>query len=313
MITKIKSKRINLPPIYLIETKEDFDTLPKGLPYIVGQIKDLPFITIFLEFQTLLRSCNRTGLPIKWMDCLKRLGYNPSRIKNFTLNSGGSFWESGSDGTNTLELDDFIEEEYLVNFDKLSELKILPKWLDDITESVKTNIIDEVQYDPTAFNKQLGMNIGYGSVKHNLRNLLILDVSASIPTSVAVTISNLAKLMSKKFYADIIITSSKSQFIDYDDVFDTDIVALANSWSRGNESEMYKAIVEQEKQYNTVICFGDNDNPINSGSREINSKFKVETLYSLHTDKNTNNIAGYGRVFKPKTTHIVKDWVTSIK
>jgi hypothetical protein len=50
------------------------------------------------------------------------------------------------------------------------------------------------------------------------------------------------------------------------------------------------------------------------GSKEsLVNNFKVNTLYSLHTRcKNTTNLAGYCRVFEPKTTIRVDDWVNTI-
>ena len=89
MITKITSKKIEIPPIFLIENEEDFKNLPKGLPYIIGSKEELSFITVFLEFQVLYKSCLKTGIPIKWLDCLRKIGYNSNSIRNYTLNSGG--------------------------------------------------------------------------------------------------------------------------------------------------------------------------------------------------------------------------------
>ena len=51
MLQKIVSKRVELPTIYLVENEDDFNMLPKGLPYIIGTQKELSFIRIFLEFQ----------------------------------------------------------------------------------------------------------------------------------------------------------------------------------------------------------------------------------------------------------------------
>jgi len=311
MIQKITSKRVELPPIFLIETKEDFDELPKGLPYIVGNKSELAFITVFLEFQVLYKSCLKTMIPIKWLDCLKRLGYKAN--KSYELHSGGDYWESNGGG-GTLSIDDFVEDQYFVDFDRLSDLKILPVWLENLKASVETNIINEVTFDPTAFNKQLGLSVGYGSVKQHKKNLLILDVSGSIPNSIVVSITNLAKLMSKKFYADIIITGGESYFIDYDDVFTSDIIAMAEDAGRSNEGEMYANILNQPKDYNTVISFGDDDSPTYYfKSLNLPCNFTVETLYSLHTKGlKTDNITGYAEVLKPKTTHIVKNWINSI-
>lgn len=311
MIQQITSKKVELPVIFLIEDEADFQQLPKGLPYVIGKQSELPFITLFLEFQVLYRSCTKTLIPIKWLDCLTKIGYGNS-IRKYELKSGGVYG-AGDNGQYLLKTEDFITDQYLVDFDRLSELKILPVWLEDLKASIETNIIDEVMFDPTGFNKQLGMNIGAAGLKHNLKNLLILDISSSMPKAVVLTITNLAKLMSKKFYADVILTGRRSYLIDYEEVPNTDIVGAVSSYGGGNEGDMYKEIVKQSKEYGTVISFGDNDCPgIEKGDKNMN--FKVHTLYSLHTEGNrTSNITGYARGFDPIETHIVKDWISTIQ
>lgn len=306
MLQLIKSQKIDLPPIYLVENQADLDQLPKGIPYVIGNEKELKFITIFLEFQILLRSCNKTGLPVKWEKCLQTLGYT-NTIRPFTLSSGGSYYES-SEGRTELELDEFIEGQYLVDLDRLSELKLLPTWLEDIKASIQTNIIDEMIFDPTAFNKQLGLQTGAGTVKHNPRNLLILDVSSTMPTSIVIATTGLAKLMSKKFYADIIVTGGKSFFIDYDDMENSDVVETARIAGRSNESEMFRKIVKENKVYGTIISFGDDDNP----GEGFDCNFKCENLYSLHTENNSDNITGYAKCFKPTNVVKVKNWVKTL-
>jgi hypothetical protein len=248
------------------------------------------------------------------LDCLTRLGYK--NLRTYTLNSGGVFPDECGTTGEVVSVDTFIEDQYLVNFDRLAELKILPKWLEDLRASVETNIIDEVIFDPTAFNKQLGLNIGAAGRKSNMKNLLILDVSGSMPRGVVKTITNLAKLMSKKFYADIMLTSGRTILIDYEQVQESDIIELARISGNGNEGKMYRAIVKQAKEYNTVISFGDNDNPgqYDNSSTSTECNFKVDTLYSLHTEGNkAKEVTGYARWFKPKTTHIVQDWITTVE
>jgi len=314
MIQKILSKKVNLPTIFLVETDEDLKTLPKGIPYIIGKKEELMFITLFLEFQVLLKSCYQTRIPIKWEDCLKKLGYT-NKIRIYELSSGGEYLSGEGVERPTISIDDFIEDQYLVNFDRLSELKILPKWLDDLKSAIETNIINEVMFDPSLYNKPTGMYIGNSCIKYNLKNLLILDVSGSMPRNVVKTITLLAKLMSKKFYADIMITSGQTILIDYEQVQESDIEDLARKSGNGNEGIMYRGIVKEFKEYNTVISFGDDDSPgrFDSSTTSEICNFKVETLYSLHTNgKKTNNITGYAQWFKPKTTHIVKDWINTI-
>jgi hypothetical protein len=313
-IQRITSKKVELPIIYLIENEEDYKTLPRGLPYILANAKELDFIRIFIEYQVLLRSALKTGLAIKWSDCFKRLGYS-TNLKKYELQSGGTFVGNGSGSGEIVSLDDFIEDQYLVNFDKLAELKILPKWLDDLKTAVETNIIDEVIFDPTAFNKQLGMNVGSGTRKSNIKNLLILDVSGSMPRAVVKTITNLAKLMSKKFYADVMITSGKTVLIDYEQVQSSDIIEIARLSGYDNEGVMYRKIVKEFKEYNTIISMGDDDNPGNFDrtSKSTECNFTCETLYSLHTNQ-VERVTGYAKWFKPKKeTIFIKDWICTIQ
>jgi len=313
MIQKITSKKVDLPDIWLVENEDDFNELPRGLPYIIGTQKELEFIRIFLEFQVLIRSCKKTNLSIDWLRCLEKLGYR--NLRTYQLNSGGTFEGSNPVSNNVIPLNSFIEDQYLVNFDKLSELKILPSWLDDLRTSIETNIIDEVMFNPSAFNKQLGLNLGSSALKHNKKNLLILDVSNSIPDGIVKTITSLAKLMSKRFYADVIITGGQSYMIDYDDVQKSDFTELAAKAGRNNEGVMYKKILNQHEEYNVVVSFGDDDNPgaFDSSSENVKCNFKVETLYSLHTKGGrTGNITGYARCLTPNKVIKVKDWISSI-
>lgn len=309
MIKKIESSKVVIPPIFLVETEEDFEQLPRGVPYIIGKEEDLEFIRTYLEFQILIKSCNSTNIPIKWLDCLKQLGYNVANIREYQLKSGGGYGDNKGDGYN-LSTEDFITDQYLVNFDELTSLKLLPSWLDDIVSAINTNLIDEVMFNPMAFNKQLGLNIGAAQVKTNPKNLLILDISSSMPKAVVMTITRLAKLMSKRFYADIILTGKESYLYDYNVVQTLDIIGITSKIGGGNEGTMYKKIVSETKFYDTIISFGDDDSP---GIYNGENRFICNTLYNLHTEKNSNNITGYAKSLAPKKDTIrVKDWLRTI-
>lgn len=310
MIKKIESQIVRLPTVYLIENEEDFKQLPKGLPYIIGKIEELKFIKLFLEFQVLYRSCLNTNLPIKWVDMLSKLGYKKNKYF-YKLYSGGEYWESQESKNTIITMEEFINDSYYVNLDRLQELKILPKFLDDLKKAIETNIIDEIQFNPLQFNKQMNLPVGYPVVKHNMKNLLILDVSRSMPTSVIKITTQLCKTLSKKFYADVIITGGQSFFIDYDDLDNSDFVEIAKKAGRSNESMMFIEIMKKEKHYNTCISFGDDDRPWEEETIK-NCKMTIESLISLHTNKKSRNVTGYVKHFKPKNIEIVKDWITYI-
>lgn len=308
---KIKSKIVELPPIWLIENEDDFKQLPLGLPYIIGKKRDYDFIRIFLEYQVLYKSCLKSNLSIDWLDCLRKLGYK--KCRNYTLQSGGTFIGGNTENYSIITIEDFIEDQYIVNIDKLQDLKILPSWLDDLKSNIQTNIVHEVFFNPTSYNKQMGLNVGGPTVKSIKKNLIINDVSGSIPNGVVLTISNLAKTLSKRFYADVIVTGGRSYFIDYEKVIDTDIVELARKAGRNNEGEMFREIMKEHRDYGTVISFGDDDNPGNYLTEHAECNFTCENLYSFHTDKYSNNITGYARWLKPtnKTVRIT-NWIDTI-
>ena len=315
MLIKITSKRVELPPIWLIENEADFLELFGGskicgLPYIYGKASELDFIRIYLEFQVLMRSCKNTGLNhINWLKCLERLGYK--NLRKYTLSSGGEYGASDTSSAAEITVDQFVEDTYIVNFDKLAELKILPTWLEDLKTAIETNIINEVEFNPCAFNKQLGLNIGAGVVKSHTKNLLILDISGSIPDGIRLTTIQLSKLMSKKFFADCMFTGGTTKFVDYEDMMTIDVKALTDKISRNNESEQYRAIVKEHRVYNQIIAFGDNDEP---GSCICN--FEAEHITSLHTEAKTGGreqpTVGYARYIKTKKTTKILDWVQSL-
>lgn len=311
MIQKIESKRLTLPDIWLVEDENDWNSLPVGIPRILAKKEELDFIVLYLEYQFLLKSAIKTGLPLKWEAILEKI-FGKANIRKYQLSSGGTFTGDGSGYEKPITIEAFTEDQYLVNFDKLTELKILPHWLDEIFEhNIRCNIIDEVMFDPTALNKQLGLNVGAGVVKTHPKNLIIFDCSGSMPDGVVKTLAGLCKLMGKRFYADILITGGKSFLIFYEDVLETDFDKMVEKCGRNNEGEMYRAIVKEHRKYQTVISFGDNDNPGTQSSTD-KCNFTVDTLYSLHTEESSNNLTGYCRWLKPKTTIKVKDWLVTI-
>ena len=307
MLQKIQSQKIEIPPIYLVETEEDFNELPKGIPYIIGKKEELKFITLYLEWQILLKSCLRTKFAIKWDECLSKLGYKKT-LKQYTLNSGGNYFSSDNTiNTNSIDVDEFIQDQYVVDFEALSKLKLLPHWMENLKSSIETNLIDEICFDPNAFNTKLGIPNGMPYVSHQQKNLIIFDASASMPNGVVKTLTHLVKLMSKKFYSDVIITSSRSYFYPYEEIQNLDIDKIVSSIPRGNEGEMFTEIMKELRTYNNVISFGDNDSP-----RDFKSNYKVNKIYSLHTE-GTSVLTGYAKCLDCKNVQFDREWIKTIK
>ena len=89
--------------------------------------------------------------------------------------------------------------------------------------------------------------------------MIIIDISSSIPRAVSSTCLTLAKNLAESFYADIIITGSKSTLYSYENLEDLDVERAYNC-GMGNESRQIRALLASDsRHYKTVICFGDDD------------------------------------------------------
>ena len=329
---KLISSKINLPVMYLLEDSEELEDLPLGIPFIIGNEDALPYIIKYLEYTLLYRSAMATGLAFNWSKELAKLGYGDTSKPDadfklipfeYMLNMGESPELDDVSATKEFDLDieNYLTDGYLVSFDKLTELNVTPSWLSNLTDSIKTNVLEAVNFNPNLYSKKLGVMSGYSEIVGSDRNLGILDFSGSIPTSIITTTAILAKLMSKTFYADIMITGSVTKLFKYEELDRIDLLAEAKSIGRNNDQAHFKKIVSVPMVYNNVFSFGDDDFPgyawksEDKGISDVNGKeicnWKVNKVISLHTKSNTTQ-TGYTRWFEPKEIEHVKDWLISL-
>ena len=149
-------------------------------------------------------------------------------------------------------------------------------------------------------------------------------ISGSIPKAVSSTCLTLAKNLSESFYADLLITGSKSTLYNYEELYKLDVQKVYTENEMDNDQVWFKKLVSSsEKVYKTAIVFGDNHSPsypwknsFNKNTREISReggkklcKWKVEKLISFHTSSHKET-AGYADWFSPNEVEKIKDWVT---
>lgn len=329
---RLISSKINLPVMYLLEDSEELEDLPLGIPFIIGNEDALPYIIKYLEYTLLYRSAVATGLDFNWSNELAKLGYGDA-VKpdadfklipfDYMANLGKPIELDNIPMAEEFDLDieNYLTDGYLVSFDKLTELNVTPSWLSNLTDSIKTNVLEAVNFNPNLYSKKLGVMSGYSEIVGSDRNLGILDFSGSIPTSIITTTAILAKLMSKTFYADIMITGSVTKLFKYEELDRIDLLAEAKAIGRNNDQAHFKKIVSVPMVYNTIFSFGDDDNPGNnwkSGDTRISDEdgkkicnWKVNKVISLHTKSNRSQ-TGYTRWFEPKEIEHVKDWLVSL-
>lgn len=325
----LQSKRMAFPIIYLIENSKELDTIPLGVPFIRGNSKDYDAFVQLIEFEILLKSARATGLPFRWETILRENGYNNffktvARSEFVVSSKKGDTGEKGYDVTDPREVSDFlIDISYQVDIEYLKNLKVIPTWFGDIEEAVKENILNSITYNPNLYNKKLDLCAGSVDLTTPERNLIIIDISSSIPRSISHAILLLCKTMSTQFFADVLITGSKSTLYDYTEVDALDVKKVYTDNGTDNDQVYFKGIVEQYRKYNTVIVFGDHHSPSQAWSNNYNkktsfidrdfakdhiNKFEVKTIFSFHTTSNTE-LAGYGDWFTPSEIVHQKDWV----
>ena len=327
----LQSKKLNLPKVYFITDREKIKELPIGVPFIYGQAKMEKHLVRMLEYEVLYLQALKSGYPFNFKKILEDngyldiedFGYGDSVYMEFTteglINEDETLQEFSKLSDSEEQFRRYVKDSAVyVNIQKLKELNVFPVWLETIEKAVNTNIHNFAVFNNNMYNKKLeGMYGGLELTSPN-KNLIIIDISGSIPRGASSTCLTLAKNLAETFYADLIITGSISTLYNYEDLHELD-VEKAYENGTNNDQAYFKAIVtKEEKNYKTAIVFGDNDSPCYAWTRLDQTisiedgkklcKWNVDHLISFHT-KGTEHLAAYGTWFSPKTEERIADWV----
>jgi len=330
----LESKKFTLPIVYYITDREEINELPPGIPYIFGDEKSEKYIVRLLEYELLYESAMRSGYPFDFKKILRDNGY---KTQSFHFSSPAYMeYESDDDITRTVIckeegsvsttsglFKEFIEDTAAwVDISKLKSLNVFPTWLEEVEEAISVNINAFAVFNPNMYNKKLEGMYGAISMSSPPKNLIIIDISGSIPKAVSTTCLALAKNLSETFYADLLITGSKSTLYAYEDVASMDIDTIYSENGMDNDQVYFRELLETERTYDTAIIFGDNHSPgypwrngYNKGSHRISdadgkkiNKWSVKKVVSLHTN-NSTEMAGYGVWFSPDDVQHIAEWV----
>lgn len=313
---KIESKIIALPSVYFVTSDAEMNELPFGIPFIRGLKHEYKEVVRILEFEYLYKSMLRLGLPFQWSQLLRDHGIKEVKIDKATSDS------SHGDGGSIRDKDNFTVEDYIkdtsyvVDIEMLKNLNLLPEFYLTVEENVKSNIHTSMIFNPSLYNKKLGLPVGDVEIVGMDRNLLIIDASSSIPVSIAISNITLAKTMSQRFNADVLLTGAISVLYDYDDVSEMDVKVEYARIGRNNEQAYFMELLSTPRKYGTIISFGDDHSPTQSwGSGRTYTiaqgkeacKWECNKLISGHVDSNTR-LSGYSVFFEPNEIEYLKDW-----
>lgn len=191
-----------------------------------------------------------------------------------------------------VKLSDYIEDPLSnVKLEVLQSLDLLPKFVGDIVDCIKVNIGNRMRWSE-GYNKKRGAAIGNFNTPGQLKNLIILDISASIPRGIAATMCSLIDTLRTQVHADLIITAMYSGFFPMEEELPSP-QKIRDAFPPAQESIMFKEILRNHiagHEWGNVITFGDNDNPY-LGRLDWMAGTKVHNLHCYHTRQ--NKITGY--------------------
>jgi len=341
----LESEKFELPKVFFITDRREINEVPVGIPYIFGDPSMEQHIVQLMEYEILYESAMRSGYPFNFRRILSDNGYkgksfhfsNPAYVKYETSGDIKQTILAG-EGGRTVHYGDGLFKQFVhdnaayVDISKLKSLQVFPTWLKDVEEAISVNINAFATFNPNMYSKKLDGMYGAMEMVSPPRNLIIIDISGSIPKAVSSTCLAMAKNLSESFYADLLITGSKSTLYEYENVSKLDVETIYEENGMDNDQAYFKKLVEsEEKNYNTAIVFGDNHNPgyrwrnkFNKNTVTISEedgqklcKWKVGKLVSLHTHTRKTDespyTAGYGLWFSPIEVEHISDWVKYLK
>jgi hypothetical protein len=333
----LTSKKFKLPILYFISDRTEIKLLPVGVPFIFAGEGTKSHIIRILEFEILYQKAISTGLPFNFKRILLEAGYED--LKDYWWNhtvyidyatgedvGDGYFEEIKSISDDPTLYNQFIKDSTVyVDIKKIKGLNLFPIWLDKIEEAISTNIHNFAVYNPNMYNKKLDGMYGSLDLVSPDRNLIIIDISGSIPKGVSTTCLALGKNLAESFYTDLLITGSKSTLYSYENLHELNVNTIYEENDMDNDQVYFKKLVTSDvKHYKTCVCFGDNHHPghkwinqYNVGSSFISDedgkkmcKWKVDKIISFHTTS-SRELAGYARWFDVEKRNIehIKDWI----
>lgn len=277
MLRKMLLDGLKLPDVFIAEDDADArEAVELGLPYIVWPYGDrelyrrvlLP--TLRSLFPDLKKPRLEAGEPLSSVVVLnlpEGMGYGDDldgtvdRTHDVGVASTRSRYAmaTGRAG-NEIVLEDMVGVyDEIVVLDHLSDLGLLPRFAADLAEGIRSNLQRYAYRE--GWNKRLGAPVGRFDTGYELPNLVMIDVSASIPKGVSSTMIALAATLRTQCNADLLFHSDGALFYRKEDALpEPDGIRRGLGWcnsSSGFAEDLVGSGIRS--RYGTVIAFGDND------------------------------------------------------
>lgn len=286
---KLTSKRgIPIPRLYFVTDVSEISSIPKGVPYFYGAPHVEDALVEILEYEVLFQKAIASGLPLNFKQILEREGYRGIEhgskrgldvCTSIGLNDGQDI-KTNQLRHNKSDFSQIVRDgNFYVDIGLIKNLNIFPTWMTVLEEAISANIHKFATFDTNMYNKKLEGMYGGIRLESPSRNLIIIDISGSIPRSISKTILVLAQNMALAFYADLMITGSTTTLYEYERIGELDTRRVYDENDTDNDQTNFlKIITESEKKYSSLIVFGDEDYP---GHQWNNSKQDYSTLRTI--------------------------------
>lgn len=303
MLYRVHMQDIKLPRLYVAENANDAKiAMEKGIPFIKWKQGNDELVRLLLR-----PTLERMFPYVNWVKvlgpkdklCSTYVECSPSSstslggegecdrddaVVDFASGGFRDFNAVEQEGKVSTPLDKFMADETAqVNLDTLQDLRLLPKFMGDIADCIKVNLTAPTKWSE-GWNKKHAASIGNFDRSGQLPNLIILDVSGSIPRGISATMIQLIDTLRTQLSADLIITSNISRFYpagcELPDPRD-----IRQRFGFMNESSGFYGILEKNilgRKFGHVIAFGDFDRPEPSCCPDLPGT-EVMHVHNYHT------------------------------
>ena len=220
-----------------------------------------------------------------------------------------------------MDIEDYIGDlSSCVNLEVLQRLQLMPAFIGDILDCIKLNIGSGMRWRE-GYNKRLGIPVGRFDATGQLPNLVILDVSGSIPRGISATMISLIDTLRTQLSADLIITSDHSRFYPMGSELPSP-QRIRDLFHYGNEASEFYGILSTHirgRHYGHVFSFGDDDTPAAYNWRRADDPTTegtiVEHVHHYHTgcgwNSGRNLRTGYAKWCHDLASQPLVDYDTS--
>lgn len=304
---------IGWPEVYRVGENEK--PPPVGISYLIAEKVDFPLV-----FRIMVPLLMKQHPYLDWRTIYRELTgepYLPPRIFTRIINEDniGYGYEDSSFGVIETSIEQLAGEDITyVDIDLLAELSMLPQFMTDIRDAITVNVTNNFMWND-GYDKKRGTCSGFLTETPRARQLVILDISGSIPDGVSTGMLTLIKTITDITHADLIITAGISEFYYNREVMELDIRDIRRRFDYSNESVMFRRILKtHDMDYDVVITFGDSDNPDQFGGDDepiiLDQKINTKKWYSFFCMKHDTygnswrHGCGYGRWVRDNNPHV---------